>query len=49
MEIRINFFYGKQFQQMTAFPQQQKELYNSASATLYKLWPQIYFFHPRLY
>ena len=49
MEIIINFFYEKQFQQMTPFPKQQIELYNSASATLYKLCSQIQFFHPRVF
>ena len=46
MEIRINFYYEKQFQQMTPFPKQQIELYISASARIYKLSLQINFFSP---
>ena len=37
MEIRIIFFCEKQFQQMTPFPKELIELFNSASAVLYKL------------
>ena len=33
-EIRITFLYDKQFQQMTLFSKELRELYNSASATL---------------
>ena len=49
MEARINFFYEKQFQQMTPFPKELIELYNSASAMLSKLCAQIQFFQPRVF
>ena len=49
MEIRINFYYEKQFQQMTPLPQQQTELYNLALAKLYKVWAQIQFFDPSVF
>ena len=49
MEIRINFYYEKQFQQMTPLPKQQTELYNLALAKLYKVWAQIQFFHPSVF
>ena len=44
MEIRINFLYEKQFQQMIPFSNELIELHNLASATLYKLSVQIKFF-----
>ena len=37
MEIRITFLYEKQFQQMTPFYKDLRELYNSASGIPYKL------------
>ena len=37
MEIRITFLYQEQFQQLGPFPKELKEVYNSASAMLYKL------------
>ena len=49
MEIRIAFLHEKQFQQMTQFSKELIELYNSASATLYKLCTQIQFFLPRAF
>ena len=49
LEIRITFLYEKQFQQMTLFSKELRELYNSASATLYKLCAQIQFFLPRTF
>ena len=48
-EIRITFLYEKQFQQMTPFPKELIELYNSASQILYKLCAQKLFFHARLF
>ena len=48
LEIRITFLYEKQFQQMTPFCKDLRELYNSASAMLYKFCAQIQFFHPAL-
>ena len=44
MEIMITLLYEKQFQQMTLFSKELIELYNSASAMLYKLCAQIQFF-----
>ena len=49
MEIRITFLYEKQFQQVTPFSKELIELYNSASATLYKLCGQIQFFQPHVF
>ena len=49
MEIRITFLYEKQFQQMTPFSTERIELYNSASATLYKLSAQIKCFQRRAF
>ena len=49
MEARITFFYEKQFQQMTPFPKELIELYNSAGAMLSKLCEQIQFFQPRVF
>ena len=49
MEIRRTFLYGKQFQQMTSFSTERIELYNSASATLYKLSTQIKCFKRRVF
>ena len=47
IEIRRAFLHEKQFQQMTPFSKEPIEVYNSASATLYKLCAQIQFFQPR--
>ena len=47
IEIRRAFLHEKQFQQMTPFSKEPIELYNSASATLYKFCAQIQFFQPR--
>ena len=49
MEIRITFLSVKQLQQMTKFLKELMELYNSASATLYKLCAQIQNFQPRVF
>ena len=49
MEIRITFLYEKQSQQMTSFSKELIELYNWASATLYKLCAQIQLFQPRVF
>ena len=49
MEVRITFLYEKQFQQMTPFSTERIELYNSASATLYKLSTQIKCFKRRVF
>ena len=49
MEIRMTFFYEKQFQQMIPFSKDLIKLHNSASATLYKLCAQIKFFMPRVF
>ena len=49
MEIRINILYVKEFQQMTPFSKERIELYNSASATLYKLSAQIKCFQGRVF
>ena len=49
MEIRITFLYEKQFQQMTQFSKELIELYNWASAKLYKLSAQIQFFKPGVF
>ena len=46
MEISITLLYEKQFQQMTPFSKELIELYNLASATLYKLSAQVKFFEP---
>ena len=49
MEIRTTFLYEKHFQQMTPFSTELVELYNSPSATLYKLCAQIQFFPKRVF
>ena len=49
MEIRITFLYEKQFQQIASFSKELIELYNSASATFYKLCAQIQFFQAGAY
>ena len=49
MEIRITFLHEKHFQQMTPFSKELIELYNAASATLYKLCAQIQFFQRRVF
>ena len=46
LEIRITLLYEKQFQQMTPFSKDLRELYILASARIYKLSVQINFFHP---
>ena len=48
-EIRITFLYERQFQQITSFSSELKELYNWALPTLYKLCVQIQFFQPRAF
>ena len=48
IEIRITFLYEKKFQQMIPFSKELTELYNSASARLYKLSAQIKFFQSRV-
>ena len=49
MEIRITFFYEKQFKEMTPFSKELIELHNSTSATIYKLCAQIQFLQPRTF
>ena len=44
MEIRISFLHEKQFQQIAPYTKELIELYNSASATLYKLCAEIQLF-----
>ena len=46
MEMSITFLYKNSFQQMTPFYKELVELYNSASATIYKLSEHINFFQP---
>ena len=49
MEITITFSYDKQFQQMTPFPKELTEVYNSTSAMLCKLCAQIQFYQSRTF
>ena len=49
MEITITFSYEKQFQQMTPFPKELTEVYNSAPAMLCKLCAQIQFYQSRTF
>ena len=49
MEIRITLLYEKQFQKLTPFSKELIEIYNSASATFYKLCAQRQFFQPRTF
>ena len=49
MEIRITFLYEKQFQKMTLFSKELIELYNWASATLYKSCATIQSFQPHVF
>ena len=48
-EIRVTFLYEKQLQQMTQLSKELTELYNLASARLYKLSAQIHFLQPRTF
>ena len=49
MEIRIPFLYETQLQQITQFSEELIEIYNLASARLYKLSAKINFLQPRTF
>ena len=49
IEIRITFLHEKHIQQMTLFSKELTELYNSASAMLYKLSQQTQLLQPALF
>ena len=49
IEIRITFLYENHIQQMTLFSKELTELYNSASAMLYKLSQQTQLLQPALF